>query len=163
MGPALSSGWGPGGGGSCLWWGHWSRSLCRSAHQAQPSPWPERQSGQPHSPHHKQGPKPALCICPEPTGPQSEPSWGSSKTLRGLSCWVIRGPSMLSPAMKSPGWQAGLRNRGQPPGGEWEGAERESAAHSPSLGFSLWQQEEGEPQGEGQDSRPCSPWARWPR
>jgi len=48
--------------------------------------------------------------CPE--GPQSEPAWGSSKSLRGLSCQVIRGPSVLSQAMKSPGWQAGLRDRG---------------------------------------------------
>ena len=37
--------------------------------------------------------------------------------------------------------------QGQPPGGEWEGAERESAAHSPGLALSLWQQEKGEPQG----------------
>ena len=37
--------------------------------------------------------------------------------------------------------------QGQPPGGEWEGAERESAAHSPGLALSLWQQEKGESQG----------------
>ena len=110
-------------------------SMARAAEWPAPQPTPQA------------GPKPALCTCPEPTGPQSEPAWGSSKSLRGLSCWVIRGPSMLSPAMKSPGWQAGLRDRAQPPGGEWEGAERESAAHSPGLAFSLWQQEEGEPQG----------------